>query len=95
MFRESLSVLGYVRNLLAADTLSGCWVTVGVLTEKGAPKTSSVGKSYSIWKMGCLDESDVSVFLFGDAYSKSCNETVGSVFALFNSAVRKDVSKYL
>ncbi|KAG1360978.1 putative protein MCM10 [Cocos nucifera] len=82
-----------IRNLLVGDTLSGCWVTVGVLIVKGAPKTSSAGKSYSIWKMGCLDETDASVFLFGDAYSKSCNEPVGSVFALFNSAVRKDMLK--
>ncbi|XP_010935110.1 uncharacterized protein [Elaeis guineensis] len=83
-----------IRNLLVGDTLSGCWVTVGVSIEKGAPKTSSVGKSYSIWKMGCLDGAGVSVFLFGDAYFKSCNEPVGSVFALFNSAVRKDAKGF-
>ncbi|XP_018679980.2 uncharacterized protein LOC103980630 isoform X2 [Musa acuminata AAA Group] len=79
-----------IRNLLAGDTLSGCWATVGVLTENGAPKLSSTGKSYCIWKMGCLNETDVSVFLFGDAYKMNCKERVGTVFALFSAGVRKD-----
>ncbi|XP_057966484.1 uncharacterized protein LOC131156650 [Malania oleifera] len=79
-----------IKNLLVGDTLSGCWATVGVLTEKGNPKTSSTGKSYSIWKFGCLDESTVSVFLFGDAYQKHSKEQAGTIFALFNCNVRKD-----
>ncbi|XP_073012143.1 uncharacterized protein [Typha latifolia] len=79
-----------IKNLLSGDGLSGCWATVGVVLEKGIPRVSSTGKSYGIWKMGCLDESDVSVFLFGDSYTRCCEEPVGTVFALFNSAVRKD-----
>ncbi|KAJ8766974.1 hypothetical protein K2173_012449 [Erythroxylum novogranatense] len=79
-----------MKNLLVGDTLSGCWATVGVLTEKGHPKTSSAGKSYCIWKLGCLDENTVSVFLFGDAYQQNCKEHAGTVFALFNCTVRKD-----
>lgn len=80
----------YCRNLLVGDTLSGCWATVGVLSEKGTPKTSSTGKTYSIWKVGSLDENTVSLFLFGDAYQRNCKEQAGTVFALFNCAVRKD-----
>ncbi|KAI5577516.1 hypothetical protein BDE02_09G119000 [Populus trichocarpa] len=79
-----------IRNLLMGDTLMGCWATVGVLIEKGSPKTSSVGKSYCIWKFGSLDESSISVFLFGDAYQQNCKEQAGTVFALFNCTVRKD-----
>lgn len=75
---------------MIGDTLSGCWATVGVLTEKGNPRTSSTGKSYCIWKIGCLDEATVSLFLFGDAYVKYCKEQAGTVFALFNCTVRKD-----
>ncbi|XP_022146297.1 protein MCM10 homolog isoform X2 [Momordica charantia] len=82
--------LSTIKNLLVGDTLSGCWVTVGVLTEKGSPKTSSTGKAYCIWKLSCLDENTVSVFLFGDAYKRNCKELAGTVFALFNSTVRKD-----
>lgn len=85
-----ICMLGLVRNLLVGDTISGCWATVGVLTEKGAPKTSSTGKNFCIWKFGCLDETTISVFLFGDAYTKHWKESAGTVFALFNSSVRKD-----
>lgn len=74
------------------ETLSGCWATVGVLTEKGIPKTSSTGKTYCIWKLGCLDEKTVSIFLFNEAYQNNCKEPAGTVFALFNCAVRKDAA---
>ncbi|CAM8937833.1 unnamed protein product [Rhodiola kirilowii] len=79
-----------IKNLIKGDTLSGCWATVAVLAEKGIPRTSSMGKSYCIWKVGSLDENTVSVFLFGDAYQSFCKEEPGTVFALFNSVVRKD-----
>ncbi|XP_048337306.2 uncharacterized protein LOC107427508 isoform X2 [Ziziphus jujuba] len=82
--------LSAIKNLLVGDTLSGCWATVGVVTEKGVPRTSSNGKSYCIWKIGCLDETTISVFLFGDAYQKNCKEQAGTVFTLFNCNVRKD-----
>lgn len=75
---------------MVGDTISGCWATVGVVTEKGIPRSSSTGKSYCIWKIGCLDENTISVFLFGDAYKKNCKENAGTVFALFNCSVRKD-----
>lgn len=75
---------------MAGDTLSGCWATVAVLTEKGSPKTSSTGKNYCIWKIGSLNEDAISLFLFGDAYQRNSDEKVGSTFALFNCNVRKD-----
>ncbi|KAH6777056.1 minichromosome maintenance 10 [Perilla frutescens var. hirtella] len=79
-----------IKNLLKGDTLAGCWATIGVLTEKGAPRKSSIGQTFAIWKMGCLGEETVSLFLFGDAYLKSSEAKVGTVFALFNCSVRKD-----
>ncbi|CAN6554618.1 unnamed protein product [Malus baccata var. baccata] len=82
--------LSAIKNSLRGDTLTGCWATAGVLTEKGIPRTSSNGKSYCIWKLGCLDEDTISVFLFGDAYETFFKEQAGVVFALFNCAVRKD-----
>lgn len=82
--------LSVIKNLLIGDTFSGSWVTVGVLTEKGSPRTSSSGKTYSIWKIACLDENTVSLFLFGDAYQRNFQEQAGTVFALFNCSVRKD-----
>ncbi|CAJ1972973.1 unnamed protein product [Sphenostylis stenocarpa] len=82
--------LSVIKNSLIGDTFSGSWATVGVLTEKGSQKVSSTGKSYSIWKIGCLDECTVSLFLFGDAYQRNMQEQAGTVFALFNCTVRKD-----
>ncbi|KAI3718304.1 hypothetical protein L6452_19168 [Arctium lappa] len=79
-----------IRNLLSGEILSGCWATVGVLYEKGEMRTSSTGKPYSIWQIGCLDEKTVSLFLFGNAYQKNCKEEAGTIFALFNCSVRKD-----
>ncbi|OMO74513.1 Zinc finger, Mcm10/DnaG-type [Corchorus capsularis] len=92
---ERLSDIRFVRlstiqNLLVGDSLYGCWATIGVLTEKATPKTSSIGQNYSIWKIGCLDENTVSLFLFGDAYQQHCSEQAGTVFALFSCNVRKD-----
>ncbi|XP_024017400.1 protein MCM10 homolog [Morus notabilis] len=82
--------LSAIKNLLVGDTLSGCWATVGVLTEKGIPRTSSTGKGYCIWKIACLDEATMSLFLFGDAYKKFCDEPAGTAFAFFDCRVRKD-----
>ncbi|KAI4297764.1 hypothetical protein L6164_037632 [Bauhinia variegata] len=84
--------LSVIKNLLIGDTLSGSWATVGVLTEKGSPKSSSTGKSYCIWKIACLDENTISLFLFGDAYKRNSQEQAGTVFALFNCTVRKDTT---
>ncbi|CAA7403520.1 unnamed protein product [Spirodela intermedia] len=82
--------LAAIRNSMVGDTISGHWATVGVLTEKGSPKLSSSGKNFCVWKIGCLDESVVPVFLFGDAFRNNSGEPVGTVFAFFNSSVRKD-----
>ncbi|KAL3814016.1 hypothetical protein ACJIZ3_015284 [Penstemon smallii] len=79
-----------IKTLLSGDTLSGCWATVGILTEKGLPRTSSIGKTFAIWKIGCLDDNTISLFLFGDAYEKNRDEKIGTTFALFNCSVRKD-----
>ncbi|KAL7605191.1 hypothetical protein Lser_V15G17132 [Lactuca serriola] len=79
-----------IKNLLSGDTLSGCWATIGVLCEKGEIRTSSTGKPYSIWTIGCLDEKTVSLFLFGNTYQKNSKEEIGTIFALFNCEVRKN-----
>ncbi|WCJ39883.1 minichromosome maintenance 10 [Euphorbia peplus] len=79
-----------IKNQLVGESIRGLWATVGILTEKGNTRTSSAGKSYSIWKFGCLDENTISVFLFNDAYQQNSKERAGAVFALFNCNVRKD-----
>ncbi|KAL8158819.1 hypothetical protein V2J09_000356 [Rumex salicifolius] len=84
--------LSAIKNLIVGDSVMGCWATIGVLTEKGSPKTSSIGQSYCLWKIGCLDEQTISIFLFGKAYQMHSKESAGTVFAVFNAGVRKDTS---
>ncbi|XP_078173268.1 minichromosome maintenance 10 isoform X1 [Carex rostrata] len=80
--------LSAIKNV--GDSLSGCWATIGVLLEKGAPRTSSSGKPYIICKIGSLDGSEVSVFLFDGSHTYFSGEPVGAVFAFCNSTVRRD-----
>lgn len=61
-----------------------------MVLDKGTKRVSAQGKDYSIWKMGALDDSEVSVFLFGDAHTHYSGGAVGDVFALFNGNVRMD-----
>ncbi|RCV12709.1 hypothetical protein SETIT_2G290600v2 [Setaria italica] len=79
-----------IKNSVGSDRFSGCWATAGVLLDKGVPRVSAKGTSYSIWKMGALDETEVSLFLFGDAHVHYSGAAVGSVFALLNGNVRMD-----
>lgn len=85
-----------IKNLMMSDKLSGCWATMGVLTEIGQPRTSSIGQPYCIWKLSSLDDNSndtlVSLFLFGDAFKKKTDKEAvgGSVFGLFNCSLRKD-----
>ncbi|CAM0952713.1 unnamed protein product [Alopecurus aequalis] len=78
------------QNLAGGDTFSGCWATAGVVLDKGTTRVSAQGTDYSIWKMGALDDSEVSVFLFGDAHTHYSGGAVGDIFALFNGNVRMD-----
>ncbi|OIW14711.1 hypothetical protein TanjilG_33053 [Lupinus angustifolius] len=95
--RDSFSDIRFVRlsvikNLLNGDSFSGSWVTVGVLTEKGSIRKTSTGKEYCIYKITCLDENTVSLFLFAHAYQSHTQHKPGTVFALFNSNVRRDTN---
>lgn len=79
-----------IKNVLNGDTLSGCWATIGILVGSLLTKKSSTGSLYCIWRIGCLDENTISVFMFGDAYTKYHSEKSGTIFGLFNCGVRKD-----
>uniref|UniRef100_A0ACD5ZF57 Uncharacterized protein n=3 Tax=Avena sativa TaxID=4498 RepID=A0ACD5ZF57_AVESA len=78
------------QNMAGGDTFSGCWATADVVLDKGTTRKGVQGLDYSIWKMGALDDSEVSVFLFGDAHIYYFGGAVGDVFALFNGNVRID-----
>lgn len=79
-----------IRTAMIGENISGCWATVGVLSEKGMPKVSSNGKNFAIWKLATLDTNTVSLFLFGDAYTRHWKEPAGSIAAVFNAKVWRD-----
>lgn len=67
--------------------LSECdWVTIAVVVQKGEPRKSSKGNTYSIWKLNDLQncEENVSFFLFGEVYKTHWKLAVGSVIGLLN-----------
>ncbi|XP_014777500.1 protein MCM10 homolog [Octopus bimaculoides] len=67
--------------------LSECdWVTIAVVVQKGEPRKSSKGNTYSIWKLNDLQncEESVSFFLFSEVYKTHWKLVVGSVIGLLN-----------
>ncbi|KAM7307110.1 protein MCM10 homolog isoform X2 [Ixodes scapularis] len=72
------------------------WVTVGVLVNKSAPKTSKNGKPFSIWKLTDLQDCEnlVSIFLFGEVHEKHWKTSVGSVVGFLNPSVMPNKDSY-
>jgi minichromosome maintenance protein 10 len=79
-----------IRIAMMGDNITGCWATVGVLTEKGNPKLSSTGKNFALWKLGSLDEITISLFLFGDEYNRHWKELPGSILSIINARIRRE-----
>ncbi|KAG0429412.1 hypothetical protein HPB47_023659 [Ixodes persulcatus] len=73
------------------------WVTVGVLVNKSAPKTSKNGKPFSIWKLTDLQDCEnlVSIFLFGEVHEKHWKTSVGSVVGFLNPSVMPNKDSYV
>ncbi|KAL2613973.1 hypothetical protein R1flu_025665 [Riccia fluitans] len=69
---------------------AGSWATVAILVDKGQPRQSSAGKNFVIWKLGTLNSTAVSLFLFGDAYKVHWKQQPGSILACFSANVRAD-----
>ncbi|CAB4034735.1 MCM10 homolog, partial [Paramuricea clavata] len=80
------SIQSKIRN----NDIEGDWVTIGVLIQK-LPKTTAKGEAYSIWKLSDLafhlQNSTISVFLFGENHKEHWKTVEGSVVALLNPAV--------
>ncbi|KAL3678907.1 hypothetical protein R1sor_021863 [Riccia sorocarpa] len=69
---------------------AGSWATIAILVDKGQPRQSAAGKNFVIWKLGTLDSSAISLFLFGDAYKVHWKQQPGSILACLNANVRLD-----
>jgi hypothetical protein len=75
---------------MARDKLTGSWATVGIIIEKGLTRRSAQGKDFMVLKLGTLDRSSVSLFLFGASYTEYSKEPLGSVVAILSANVRPD-----
>ncbi|XP_076469031.1 protein MCM10 homolog [Babylonia areolata] len=75
--------------------LQGDWVTIGVIVQKSEARKSQTGKTYSIWKLSDLQETDVTVsfFLFGQVYKQLWKMDVGNVIGLLNPNIMDSMEK--
>ena len=74
-----------------AAGLGNCWACLTTVGEVSPDRTTSSGQKYLIWKLTDLDQTTLSVFVFGEAYrSYSRDVKAGSMVALFNAKVRAE-----
>ena len=45
------------------------WVTIGVLARKTISKAATNGSTFMVWALSDLERTELSMFLFGDAYN--------------------------
>lgn len=73
--------------------IDGDWVTIGVLAQKGPQKSSSNGKTFTVWTLTDLtagvENDTVAFFLFGNVYQEVWKTQVGQVIALLNPSIMK------
>ncbi|CAM6106805.1 unnamed protein product [Calypogeia fissa] len=80
-----------IKTAMMCDKVTGSWATIGVIVERGLQQTSKNGKNYLIWKLGTLENTPLSLFLFGAAYTEHWKESLGAIVAIFNANVRPDL----
>ncbi|KAK3272999.1 hypothetical protein CYMTET_18738 [Cymbomonas tetramitiformis] len=79
-----------IGGLRSANVGTDTWGTVGVLVSKMKPRESASGQKWSVWKLSDLDRNDVSLFLFGQAYTDHWKESEGAVLGIRGAKLKKD-----
>eukprot|EP00854_Cymbomonas_tetramitiformis_P012253 gene12253-14468_t len=90
-----------IGGLRSANVGTDTWGTVGVLVDsrethclprvsKMKPRESASGQKWSVWKLSDLDRNDVSLFLFGQAYTDHWKESEGAVLGIRGAKLKKD-----
>lgn len=62
-------------------------MTIGVLARKTMSKASANGGSFMVWSLSDLNDTELGVFLFGEAYEVHWKQMEGSVVAVLNAAL--------
>ncbi|KAK7102855.1 hypothetical protein V1264_021020 [Littorina saxatilis] len=75
--------------------LQSDWVTIGVIVKKSDSRKSQTGKTFSIWTLSDLQDSDttVSFFLFGQVYKQLWKTGAGTVIGLLNPSIMDSMEK--
>ncbi|CAH1265756.1 MCM10 [Branchiostoma lanceolatum] len=83
--------MSVIKSHMRNGEIEGDWVTMGVLVKKIPPKTSSNGKTFSIWKMSDLRDCSmtISFFLFGEVHKNHWKNDEGTVIGLCNPSIMK------
>jgi len=67
----------------------GAWATLGVLTDRTAPKKNGSGHNFMVLKLGDLRGTTVPLFLFGDAFREHWALELGSVVVALGAKLRR------
>ena len=96
VLRERTNINPYTRldqvNQVArmnVDHFTGPWSTLAVVVEKGFPKEGANGNKFLVLKIGDLEDTSFSLFLFGDAYGSHCVKVETGDVYLFSCAKAK------
>jgi hypothetical protein len=65
-----------IEMAMRGNDIRGNWVTIGVVVEKTETRQASNGKKFIIFRMSRLNECTVNVFLWDEAYSAFCKESI-------------------
>ncbi|KAJ3089772.1 hypothetical protein HK102_005535 [Quaeritorhiza haematococci] len=79
--------LAEIHKQLEYDDISGDWVTIGVISEKSSPRTSSRGDKYVVFKLTDLKDCQLATFVFRESFERHWKEIVGSIIAILNPKI--------
>ena len=86
-----LSQLESRHKALGSGASASSWATLAAIGEISPTKISSSGKRYCVWKLTDLEQSCVSLFLFGRAFENLDGEAKpGNVVAVLSPKMRSD-----
>lgn len=87
--------LSAIRTRQQTCGLHGRWTTLAVVGEVSAPRQTSNGKSYIIWKITDLDQTIITLFLFGKAYQEFKRDgEPGALIALFCPKIKAEGGEF-
>eukprot|EP00035_Acanthoeca_spectabilis_P011532 m.203342 g.203342 ORF g.203342 m.203342 type:complete len:766 (+) comp15370_c0_seq7:479-2776(+) len=71
--------------------ITGEWVTIAIVAEKSGTKETKTNKKFSVWTLSDLNQAEVTLYLFDDAYRAHWKESPGVVVGILNASVMPDM----